>query len=435
VVGLIEKWEKKGNEEMRKRRYKTFLGVVAAVGCILLLAGNLFSRPTLGVRRLAAAFEGKAGASSRTLSVAGQNKAPAKTSEAVLAVPAAPGDAWPQFRGTPQLTGVSSAALPATLTLAWTYEAGEAIESSAAISGGVVYVGTQKSELLAVDLETGQLRWKYATKEPIGESSPAVADGVVYVGDLGGVVHAVDARSGQPLWTFPTQSEVKSSPVVTAGKVLIGSYDQFFYALGARSGKLVWKVETEGPVHATPAVVDDVAYITGCDHRFRGVRIADGTVVFDLDAAAYTGASPAMLRRTAFFGTFNNDVLAVDLAARKILWRHEHKQRQFPFYSSAALGDGKVVVGGRDKLVHALDQHSGKELWTFPTRARVESSPAIAGGRVYIGSNDGRFYVLDLKTGKKLWEFEAGAPISASPAIASGRVVLGAQDGRLFCFR
>jgi outer membrane protein assembly factor BamB len=85
-------------------------------------------------------------------------------------------------------------------------------------------------------------------------------------------------------------------------------------------------------------------------------------------------------------------------------------------------------------LVHALDVRSGKAIWTFRTRARVDSSPAIAGGRVYVGSNDGRFYVLDLASGKKLWEYVAGAPLTASPAVAGGRVVIGDMAGNLFCF-
>ena len=127
-------------------------------------------------------------------------------------------------------------------------------------------------------------------------------------------------------------------------------------------------------------------------------------------------------------------MLSVNLQSRQLVWRYENKQRQFPFYSSAALADGKVVLGGRDKLVHCLDAKTGKALWTFTTRARVDSSPAVAGGRVYIGSNDGRFYVLQLATGAKIWEFEAGAALSASPAIADGKVVIGAQDGRLYCF-
>ena len=85
-------------------------------------------------------------------------------------------------------------------------------------------------------------------------------------------------------------------------------------------------------------------------------------------------------------------------------------------------------------MVHCLNAATGKAIWTFATRARVESSPVVSGGRVYVGSNDGRFYVLDLTNGNKLWEFTAGSAISASPAIASGRIVIGSQDGKIYCF-
>ncbi len=346
----------------------------------------------------------------------------------------AAGDDWPQFRGNPQLTGVSSSAPPAALKLLWTYEAGDSIESSAAIVGGMVYVGSQSADLLAIELASGKLRWKSHVKEGIGESSPAVHKGMVLVGDLAGVVHAVDARDGKGLWTFKTEGEVKSSPVVVDEKVLIGSYDEHLYCLSVRNGALLWRFKTEGPVHTTAGVADGVAFISGCDSLFRAIRIADGKEVFQVSSGAYTGASPALAEQAAYYGTFNNQVLSVSLRSRRIAWRYEYPQRHFPFYSSAAVAGGRVVVGGRDKIVHCLDARTGKAIWTFPTRARVDSSPAIAGGRVYLGSNDGRFYVLDLARGTKLWEFLAGAPLSASPAIGGGRVVIGSQDGRLYCF-
>ena len=104
--------------------------------------------------------------------------------------------------------------------------------------------------------------------------------------------------------------------------------------------------------------------------------------------------------------------------------------------SNFYLKDGdRVVLGGRDKLVHCLSASSGKELWSFATRARVESSPVVIGNRVFVGSNDGLLYELDLATGKKVWEFTAGAPLSASPAAAAGALVIGSQDGVLYCFR
>jgi hypothetical protein len=166
---------------------------------------------------------------------------------------------------------------------------------------------------------------------------------------------------------------------------------------------------------------------------FRAIRISDGKEMFGISSGAYTGASPALRAGAAIYGTFNNEVLMVNLTSHRISWRYQHPVRRFPFYSSAAVLPDRIVIGGRDKMVHGLTA-GGKGVWTFATRARVESSPAISGGRVFVGSNDGRFYVLDLNTGAKLWEFNAGAPLSASPAIANARIVIGSQDGRLYCF-
>jgi outer membrane protein assembly factor BamB len=355
----------------------------------------------------------------------------------------APAGEWSQFRGGPQNTGVSSSNPPPTLKMLWTFDAGEVIDSTAAIADGVVYVGGGDGDLFALDLASGALRWKYTTGNLIGESSPAIGRGVtsqggagavdaVYIGDLGGVVHAVGARDGRALWTFKTASEIKSSPVVVGDTVLIGSYDGHLYALEARTGRLRWKVLTRGMVHATPAVANGMAFIAGCDAIFRAVRVSDGREVFQIEAGAYTAASPVVEGDRAYFGTFNYEVLALDLKKRSVVWRYSPPDAEFPFYSSAALSNGRVVVGGRDKLVHALDAATGKVAWTFAARARVDSSPVVAGGRVYVGSSDGRLYVLDAASGKKISEFDAGAGITASPAIASDRVVIGAQDGTVY---
>ena len=180
-----------------------------------------------------------------------------------------------------------------------------------------------------------------------------------------------------------------------------------------------------------------IVYLAGCDERFRAIRAADGKVLFEIPLGSYTGASTAVNGERAYVGTFDAEMLALDLRTRKIVWRYRDPDREFPYYSSAAIdatGGARVIVGGRDKAIHAINAASGKSTWKFVTRARVDSSPAVAGGRVFVGSNDGKLYVLDAATGQKKWEFDAGDAITASPAIAAGRVVVGAADGRIFCF-
>ena len=153
----------------------------------------------------------------------------------------APADAWPHFRGTPSLTGVSATIIAPQPKLAWTWEGGEAIDSSPAIVNGVVYIGAATGELFAIGLDDGKQRWKYKAGESIGESSPAVSGGRVYIGDLDGIVHAVSAADGKPVWTYKTKSEIKSSPVVVGDLVLMGSYRRI--ALRARRRR--WQAALE----------------------------------------------------------------------------------------------------------------------------------------------------------------------------------------------
>lgn len=358
------------------------------------------------------------------------------------AVSAQDGD-WPQFRRDAGLNGVADAALGDELELRWSVPLGFSVESSPAVAGGFVYATSLPGVLVKLDLDDGGEVWRYRPgaaeaeagdfeEDRFGESSPAVADGAVFVGDLMGVLHAVDAATGDVRWRFATGAEIKSSPVVADDLVLVGSYDEHFYAADRATGALRWKLQTEGPVHATPGRAAGLAWVTGCDAVLRGVRIADGTEMVRFDSGAYTAASPAIADGTLYYGTFNNEVLAVDVGAGELRWRYEHPERHFPFYASAAIAGDTVIAAGRDKLIHALDRQTGEARWTFRARARFDASPAVAGNRVYAGNADGRLYVLDLATGEKLSEFHAGAAIMGSPAIAGGRIVFGTQDGTLF---
>ena len=342
-------------------------------------------------------------------------------------------DDWLSFRGNPQLTGVAKAELPENLELLWTFETEDAIESTAAIAAGIVYVGTLDGYLYAVNLEDGLLKWKYQVSGEI-KSSPAVFNDMVYFGDGMGVFHAVEVQTGEPRWTFETEAEIISSANVAQDRLLFGSYDQFLYCLSAKDGSLVWKFETEGYVHGTPAIVNGAVVISGCDGYLRIINITDGMERQRIALGDYVAASPAILNSRAYAGTFGNQVLCAELASTEILWGYEHPERHFPFYASAAVTATIVVIGGRDKMVHALNPQTGQPLWTYPAKSRVDSSPVIVGERVFFGTVGGELVGLNLNSGEKVWEFVIGAAVIASPSVVAGKLVIGADDGRIYCF-
>lgn len=357
---------------------------------------------------------------------------PASAPAAAPAAGPAAGD-WPMFRGDRSLAGVAKTPLPERLHLRWKYEARGALSSTAAIAGGVAYVGCEEDALLAVDLKTGQRKWEHRTEGAV-ESSPCVAAGLVISGDEAGVVHACDAASGAVRWTFKAGSRVISSATVVGDRVVFGSYDRSLYCLNAADGRLVWRYETDERIHGTPAIMDSYVLIAGCDAHLHVVALTDGTAIRQVPLGAVTGCSPAVCGARVFLGTYGQQVLGIDWQAGRVVWRFEDQQRPFPFLSSAAVTDELVIIGGRDARVRALGPATGEQKWQFVTKGEVDSSPVVVGQCVFVGSRDGNVYALRVADGTEAWRYETGSPISASPAVGEGCLVIGSEDGLLYCF-
>ena len=350
---------------------------------------------------------------------------------------------WVSFRSNPQLTGVADSELPDNPQLLWTFQAGDMIESTAAVVDGTVYIGALDGILYAIDAETGEKRWTYQTNSSI-KASPAINDGVVYFGDGDGVFHAVDINAHAMKWQFQTEGEIISSANFAGDRVLFGSYDGFLYCLNRENGALVWKFETEGYVHGTPGVwtepesgsgnAKDFAIVTGCDSYLRVISIDDGIQTQQVELGAYVAASPAISQNRVYCGTYGTEILGVALDTGKIAWRYRHPKRQFPFFASAALTEDTVIIGGRDKMVHALSRETGEPIWTYTSKSSIESSAVIAGTRVFLGTTRGLFIALDITTGESVWEFATGSSIVASPSVSDGKIYIGTEDGILYCF-
>jgi outer membrane protein assembly factor BamB len=326
---------------------------------------------------------------------------------------------WPLFRGNPLQTGVAASSLPENLEIRWKFKAKDGIEGAAAIVNGIVYIGSLDEHLYALDLATGQVKWTYQTDPANGtkvgpiRASPSVRDGLVYVGDADGMFHCVEAGD----------------------TVLFGSSDENLYCL-SKDGKEQWKFKVPGgPVMGTPAIVGDRTFAAGCDSTLHVLDTTKGTeVAGTVDLGGQVGATVAVIGDQVYLGTMSGEVLAINWKKGEILWRFEAPRAKQPFYASAAATENLILIGSRDKRVYALERKSGKEVWSFATKKKVDSSPVIAGQRVFVGSSDGNLYMLELASGNERKHFTLGREITASPAVGDNSLVIGTMDGSIYCF-
>jgi outer membrane protein assembly factor BamB len=338
---------------------------------------------------------------------------------------------WPLFRGNPLQNGVASSNLPAQLSVRWKFKTKDSVEAAAAIVAGTVYVGSFDEHLYALDLATGKEKWKVKLG-PI-KAAPSYKDGSLYVGTEEGLFFRLEAATGKTLWKFDTDSEITSSANFVGDRVLFGASNAILYCLST-AGKMVWKFRIEGgPVNGSPTVVGRRTFVGGCDSKLHIIDVDRGKEVAAVDLGGQTGATAAVAGDWVYIGTMQpGNVQAVNWKKAEVGWIYEPK-RSGEFYSSPAVTDKLVIVGGRDREVHALDRVKGTLVWGFGTKKRVDGSPVVVGERVFIGSLDGNLYVLDLAKGTERQRFELGRSITASPAVADGCLVIGTTDGVVYC--
>ncbi|MCB9664657.1 MAG: PQQ-binding-like beta-propeller repeat protein [Alphaproteobacteria bacterium] len=345
---------------------------------------------------------------------------------------------FPTWRGDGAQTGVVPGRIePAALVLRWSATFTDAIVAAAVVDETTVVVGSKDGHVRAFERSTGAVRWDVATGGPV-EGPALLVGGVAVVGSRDGKVRALELATGTARWVFDAGAEVTGGAtfVPAAGEggesVVIGAYDGRVHRLRLADGSPVWAYGTGSYVYGSPAVRDGVAVVGGCDGFVHTVGLADGAAVAKVPVEAYVGSSVAWGGDLAYTGHFGNKVIGFVPATAEVRWTHF--ERSFAYLSSPAVTDEAVILGGRDRVLHALDPKTGEALWWFPAKGKIDSSPVVAGPHVLVGSHDGRLYVVEADTGAEVRAFDLGAAVSASPAVAGGWVWIGAEDGVLHAF-
>jgi len=100
----------------------------------------------------------------------------------------------------------------------WSFEAGEAVIGTPAASagGGRVFVGSVNHNVYALDTESGERLWRFATEQPalgspLWTESPRGGEGLV-LAPAGNSLHALDAASGELAWRADTGGFIGGRP-------------------------------------------------------------------------------------------------------------------------------------------------------------------------------------------------------------------------------
>jgi outer membrane protein assembly factor BamB len=390
------------------------------------------------------------------------------------------------YRNNPLHTGVATDVVSPPLNLKWKQTFGGAVDSSPAVVGSRLYVGSDDGNLYAIDTATGNIIWTFndagATLPAANcggaglpcpwESSPAVAtvggQTVIFAGNDNNKLYAVrdDGTAPFKLWEYTTigAMPVRSSPVVTtiAGTqvVIFGADDDRLYALVASTGALYggWPTNPYTPAGGgkfvtSPAILGQTIFIGSTDKKMYAVNLGNGVPLWIYPtigggAGGLIYSSPAVANVVVggvptdlvFFGSDDKNLYALVAASGVKQWSFTVGGKidsspavavipNPPPLSACTPGPTLAVIfGSFDHNLYAVRASDGTPCWTFPSTGAqpFSSSPTVSGQTVYVGSDDNNVYAVDINTGTWRWSYPALKPVG-DLTVAPNPVVSGTR--------
>jgi eukaryotic-like serine/threonine-protein kinase len=194
-------------------------------------------------------------------------------------------------------------------------------------------------------------------------------------------------------------------------------------------GGLKWQFHTGGMVIGSPAVIDGTAYVGSTDGNLYAIDTDSGSQRWKYEVKSRIVSSPTVSGGMVYFEAYDGNFYALNAAGGHLLWKFqtggEHRfsakhlhgvqpgAETMPdpfdaYLSSPAVWNGAAYFGSGDGNIYSLNAQTGELNWKFKTGDIVHASPAIADGMLFVGSWDSYFYALDAATGAQKWKFKTG---------------------------
>lgn len=261
-----------------------------------------------------------------------------------------------------------------------------------------------KGEIIALDLRTGNLAWRYKTASAFSHSLPLIVNSTVLVGDDTGFIYALEENSGQEIWKKDLQTkEIHSSPAFGEGLIFIGTegnfdpktaneVESFMYALKLASGEEVWKfpIDRVSPrnsgyhdlIHATAAYKDGKVYFGGENGRFYSLEAQSGRIIWEKSGFGWFTTAVALDQDKIYTGNWDGNIYAFKQSDGSLVWKYT-AENDGPFELIRQPGGGTEKQG-------------------------INSWPMVTDSQVFIGAPNGYFYALNKKDGSVIWKEKYG---------------------------
>jgi hypothetical protein len=230
-------------------------------------------------------------------------------------------------------------------------------------------------------------------------------------------------------------SNAPHDAIVVDDKVIVGTDQGQLRAYGSADGKSIWVHYHGARIFHHPCSDGQRIYFSSAK-GVTAVKVEDGTEMWSFGLACCDGPTFVLPKQGAVFvGGNDGNLYALEAKTGKQKWVSDFivdAPPDPPDYSgdrarmtntkarpSALASDGETLflsVFDQCRIV-AVNATDGKRLWFFQSRGWVYGSAVATEKHVFFGSQDESFYCLDKQTGKKVWSYKTKGRIESGGAV------------------
>ena len=298
--------------------------------------------------------------------------------------------------------------------------------ASPVTDGKVLFVYFKSGNFAALNLD-GTVRWKQNLVEQFGKdqlfwdqgTSPMLTDKNVIIARMHGGeswLAAFDKITGDLRWreirnykvpvennngyTTPLLFQHRGKPAL-----LVWGADHLT-AHDAETGKVLWTCNGFNPDQtgywpaiATPVISGNIAVIpVGRDDRkqarVHGVRLDDGQRVWQRDDTGVFVPTPAEYKGRIYLVRDKGEVVCLDPATGKTVWKAALPEHRTPYYSSPVIANGQLYAAREDGVVFVARVDDKFELLSEnPMGERVIATPVPVANRLLIRGDNHLFCI------------------------------------------
>lgn len=281
-----------------------------------------------------------------------------------------------------------------------------------------------------------QLIWKFKQSSSAIESIVTIdKNGTLYFGSNDNHIYALDSLTGDLIWKFKTKNDVKSSVIINKqGDLVFGSMDGYLYSLN-KNGTLKWKYNAHSPISSTPNIDKDNHIIFGDKNGYFHILDTRGDLIHKFRLTTSIENTPIVDQNNNFYLGFGRGIISFKKNGT-INWQYKTRSS---ITNSLTLFNNTILASSKDWRLYALNL-DGKLQWTYQTAWYVTSSPVVGRDTIYLGSWDWSVHAISLVNGEGIWstqpERSATMTYFAANIIVdeNENIYAASRNDRIYCF-